>query len=255
MKLGKAPVKKDLRNLLLADIFAAVLPPIPVAYDFDERPGASKIPERTFSNLKYGDCVIAARAHQTLRLEYAEHNKVIGCSEQAVVKEYFKETGGEDSGLYMLDSLKLWRSVGWYTTVGPLKYFTGPHKIHAFAQVAGTQAYIKAAIYLLTGVQLGLDMPWSAYDQTTQGKTWEVTSGPDSMPGSWGGHAVTAIAYNQIGVQCITWGKKQWMTWDFLFKYCDEAYAVVDEQDFLRGETIPGIDVVKLEAYLAELKK
>jgi hypothetical protein len=27
---------------------------------------------------------------------------------------------------------------------------------------------------------------------------------------------------------CVTWGRKQQLTWAFVDKYCDEAYAIID---------------------------
>src|SRR5881397_2060435 len=89
-KLGKAPAKRDRRNLL----FSAVLkrpPPAPPAYDFDlEHPGT---PTPMFLNDTYGDCVIAGRAHQTLRFESLEQGKRLTIADREVLEEYFKETG------------------------------------------------------------------------------------------------------------------------------------------------------------------
>jgi hypothetical protein len=58
-----------------------------------------------FANDQYGDCVMAGRAHQTLRFELAEQKKVIAISDEDVTREYFQETGVADSGLVVLDSL------------------------------------------------------------------------------------------------------------------------------------------------------
>jgi len=67
-------------------------------------------------------------AHQTLRFELVEQGKVIHITDAKVEKEYFKETGGPDSGLVVLDSLKLWRKPGWRAAG---KRYT----IKAFAQI------------------------------------------------------------------------------------------------------------------------
>jgi hypothetical protein len=42
-----------------------------------------------FGNDKYGDCVIAGRAHQTLRFEAVEQKKLISVTEQDVLREYW----------------------------------------------------------------------------------------------------------------------------------------------------------------------
>ena len=109
-KLGKASVKKDKRNLMLATLLKAG-PVLPASYDFDTTHPHIATP--MFGNDTLGDCVMAGRAHQTLRFEDIEQNKVITITDKDVTREYFKETGGGDTGLVVLNSLKLWRSKGW----------------------------------------------------------------------------------------------------------------------------------------------
>ena len=53
----------------------------------------------------------SGRAHQSLRFENLEQKSVITITDKDVTKEYFKETGGPDTGLYVLDSLNLWRQI------------------------------------------------------------------------------------------------------------------------------------------------
>jgi len=73
-KLGKAAAKKDQRNLLFAAVLRATAPTLPSDYDFDiTHPG---IPTPMFGNDTHGDCVIAGRAHQTLRFEDIEQGSV-----------------------------------------------------------------------------------------------------------------------------------------------------------------------------------
>jgi hypothetical protein len=247
-KLGKAPVKKDKRNFKLA-AFLKKLPPVPKEWDFDIAHSKKSIPTPMFGNDVYGDCVIAGRAHQTLRFEMLEQKKLITINDNDVLNEYWKEEGGKgdkyDNGLIVLDSLKLWRSKGW--TAAKHKY-----SIHAFAQINQTkQTEVKAAIFLLTGVGAGLQMPISAEAQLTAGKIWDVTKGSDAKVGSWGGHYVYLSGYTAIGPVCITWGRKQQMSWNFFLTYCDEAYAMVDNKNkFTKNSPI---DVVKLENYLKQI--
>jgi hypothetical protein len=52
-----------------------------------------------FGNDTIGDCVIAGRAHQTLRFEDIEPGSVLEAeslmiTDKDVLKEYYKETGG-----------------------------------------------------------------------------------------------------------------------------------------------------------------
>lgn len=242
--LGKLPAKRDRRTLKLASIFAATLPPIPDAFDFDK---GRKVPVPMFANDKLGDCVIAGRAHQTLRFELVEQRTTVKITDKEVVDEYFRQTGGRDSGLIVLNSLKAWRKNGW-TVAGRL------YKVDAFASInPRNHADTKAAVFLLTGIGCGLRLPKSAQSQWQKGKPWDVVSGNDGKPGSWGGHYVHVPAYNATGPVCVTWGKKHQMTWAFWDKYCDEAYGIVDALDAWVSK--PGIDVAKLKKYLDEIVK
>ncbi len=241
-KLGKAPAKKDERNLKFASLLRAAPPALPSAYDFDSsHPG---IPTPMFANDTRGDCVIAGRAHQTLRFEDIEQGSVLMITDKEVLKEYLKETGGSDTGLVVLDSLNEWRHKGW--KVGKHIY-----KIQAFSEVAFTNhEEARQAIYADVGVGLGLQLPNSAKAQIQTGQPWEVTSGPDSAPGSWGGHYVYVPGYTPSGPVCVTWGRKQQITWDWLDKYCDEAYAIFDAKNRFK---MAMVDKAKITAFLNTL--
>jgi len=243
-KLGKAPAKKDKRNLRFATLLRATAPKLPSSYDFDTV--HSGIPTPMFGNDVYGDCVIAGRAHQTLRFEDIEQGSVLMITDKAVLKEYFKETGGPDSGLVVLDSLNEWRHDGW--RVGKHRY-----KIRAFAEVTFTNhEEVRQAIFADLGVGFGVQLPNSARTQIQTGQTWDVTTGPDSKPGSWGGHYVYVPGYTPSGPVCVTWGRKQQMTWTWLDKYCDEAYAIFDEKDNFKKSLI---NKAKITAFLDNLAK
>src|SRR6185436_14556727 len=109
-KLGKRKPRRDPRNLMLRSILRTPVK-VPEEYDFDT--AHVGVPTPIFANDRLGDCVIAGRAHQTLRLELIEQDTVIAITDQEVIREYLTETGGGDTGLVVLDSLKVWRKRGW----------------------------------------------------------------------------------------------------------------------------------------------
>jgi hypothetical protein len=229
LKIGKAPAVEDHRNIKMATILNVAAIAYPASFDTDAHLGTT-IPLSMFGNDEYGDCVIVGRANQTLRFEMFEQKKILPITTDNVLHEYWKEEGGTgptyDRGLVMLNSLKEWRNTGWALSDG--KTYT----IYAFAQIDyRDQKEVKAAVYYLNGIMTGLALPETAGTQFGKGQIWDVVSGPGSAVGSWGGHCVYVCGYNATGPICITWAKKQQMTWRFFSKYCDEAYGIIDNKD------------------------
>jgi hypothetical protein len=237
-KLGKAAAKRDRRNFAFAALVKAA-PKLPSSFDFDTKhPG---IPTPMFANDTLGCCVIAGRAHQTLRFEDIEQGSVMMVTDKEVTKEYFKETGGPDSGLVVLDSLSEWRHDGW--KVGKHTF-----RIQAYAELnRGNHNQVRQAIFADVGVGIGVSLPLCAQDEIQTGQPWATTSGPGSAPGSWGGHYVYVCGYTPKGPVCVTWGRKQQMTWAWFDKYCDEAYAIFDAKNTFKKSII---DKTKLKALL-----
>lgn len=258
IRLGKHMFREDKRTLKLRTILKE-LPPIPENWNWDMQLGVD-IPTPMFANDKYGCCVIAGRAHQTLRMEAKEQCSVLSITDDDVIKEYFRQTGGFDNGLVGLDSMVAWRNTGWIipwkrTTWCRIARGANHYNIYAFAQVNHrNHAEVKAAIYLLMGVQLGVALPISAQQQLIDGKPWDVVSGPDAAWGSWGFHMIYIPAYQTgAGLDCITWGKRQPLTWAFLDTYCDEMWASVDNRNNWMEDS--PIDVKVLDTYLKQVGK
>jgi hypothetical protein len=243
LKLGKKPAVIDPlgRTIKLSSILIPEkLPELPPSYDLHEVYGIQD--NFMFANDQYGDCVKASRAHQTLVFEAFEQGKQIQIRDQEVVDEYFYETGGLDSGLVLLYSLKDWRNDGWL--VGD-KIYT----IYAFASVDWKDHnQVKHAIHLLGGVNFGMMVYSKDLEQFRNGEVWDLTGNDGSLEG---GHGVYLCGYDQNGLICMTWGKRQRMTWDFWDKRVDEAYAIVDNRNHWQGDS--PVDVEALDAILEEI--
>jgi hypothetical protein len=228
---GKKPAKFDERNLLLSTVLKKVTPP--ASYDFDTK--HKGIPTPMFGNDQYGDCVIAGRAHQTLRFEVQEQKTIIPITDREVITEWRKENGNTDNGLYVLDSLKLWRKQGWIA--GKKRY-----SIKAFAQCNHAETLeVKTAIFSDIGIGIGMALPDTAIDEFNAGKPWTDVELP---PNPYNGHYVFISGYDKSGLKCITWAKKQKMSWAFFKRYTDEAYAIVDDANAKK------LDQAKLDAFL-----
>ncbi len=241
-KLGRRVAERDPRNIKLSDILRAPAA-VPQQYDFDlAHPG---IPTPMFGNDQYGDCVMAGRAHQTLRFELMEQGKVPLISDQDVITEYFAETGGDDDGLDPATSLTEWRSKGWMAAGH--RYF-----IRAFAEVNPRQHdQVRQAVFMDLGVGMALELPVTAQAQVQAGRPWDVVAGgSNSAPGSWGGHYVFVCGYTAAGPVCVTWGSKQQMTWAFVDRYCDAIYAILDAKDNAKASA--ALDFGKLDALVRE---
>lgn len=239
LRLGKAPAKRDARNLQLRAILRKKIR-LPVEYDFDlEHPS---VPTPMFGNDEWGCCVISGRAHQTLRFELVEQQRLVRVTTKDVVDEYLEQSGGEDIGLITLDSLRLWRKQGWMAS-------RKRYAIRAFSEVDRSRIdEVKTAIVMNLGVGIGLRLPASAERELAAGKPWTKTSGMGTRPNSWGGHYVYVTGYTKLGPTCVTWGSKQSMSWRFFSTYCDEAYAIIDALNTPRKRAM--LDDAKLTEFL-----
>lgn len=241
-KLGKHPVKTDGRTLNLANyIKRERLPEIPPVINWIEK---KRSRWGRMKNMHLHDCTCAAAGHMIQCWTMNTGNQVI-VSDRQIVKAYIAitgydpKTGANDKGATALDMLKYWRKNG-----------VDGYKITAFASVNHrTKKAVKEAIFLFGGVYIGLKLPLSIKGQ----KVWEVPPGgavDDGRPGSYGGHAVCVLAYDERGLTCITWGKKRKMTWAFWDAYVEEAYALVSDTFLKDGKTPAGFDVELLESDL-----
>jgi hypothetical protein len=72
-------------------------------------------------------------------------------------------------------------------------------------------------------------------------------------PGSWGGHAVWAVAYDSRTVTVVTWGMRKALTWEFLAAYGEEAYALLSGAWTAKDAISPsGFDFVTLRDDLSK---
>ncbi len=243
-KLGKLPPRVDPRTFKLSNLLVKKnLPVLPDSYDVDTQFATNFSDNNMYANDQYGDCVIAGRAHMTLRFEAFEQILLIKISDKEVTDEYFKESGGQDSGLVMLDSLNEWRKSGW-TAAGK------SYNIYAYAQIDKfNHDELKYSVFLLRGAYTGFSVPQSAMDQFNAGQPWTVVSGSRIL----GGHCVFIKGYNATGPICVTWGRDQQMTWEFWDTYFDEAYGVVDAQDSWMDPATDPLDCALLNSYLNDI--
>jgi hypothetical protein len=250
LKLGRLPRRDDPRTLLLARYLddTVALPATPPSADF-----ASAVPSwPMYGNDRLGDCTCAAVGHMIQAWTVAAGAARTPADPD--VEALYWQTGtppaatgsqgsAQDDGRAELDVLNYWRNTG-----------LAGDKITAYIAVDPSNLdHVRAAIYLFGGVYTGIALPLTAKGQTV----WDVVAAaPDqNTPGSWGGHAVPYLAYDDAGFVCVTWGSTLRLTTAFHNEYTDEAYAIVSP-DFLAasgGASPAGFNLEALEADLAEL--
>jgi hypothetical protein len=240
VRLGKLPVRVDVRTLLLARyVDPSRLPAPPETLDL-----TAHVPEwPMYANDRIGDCTIAAAAHMIEAWTAAGQGRTIEVSESAVLAAFERVklvdplTGEE--GAVELDVLRDWRAHG-----------VDHHRIAAYARVSAFDHRLaRAAAWLFGGLYIGLALPLSA--QAQQVWEWTGSLSGEARPGSWGGHAVNVVQYNGDLLTVVTWGRLQELTWAFWDRYCDEAYCILS-RDFLAGDRAPnGFDLDALKADLA----
>ncbi len=237
-KLGKLVKLVDHRTLKLANYGLASLAAPPATCNLTGK--ISRL--GMMLNDTLGDCTCAAAGHMVQAWTAEAGNQVI-VANSAVLKAY-EAAGGyrpnnpsTDNGAECLTVLKYWRAAG-----------VGGHKIGAFAEIDPTKAdEIRKAVFYFGGVYTGFQLPISAQGQNS----WQVATGPDAEPGSWGGHCVPIVAYDAEGVWVITWGMLLKASWAFIEKYCDEAYAVLSQDILLKtGASPEGLKIAQLQTDL-----
>jgi hypothetical protein len=240
MKLGKLPVRTDVRTLRLARyVDTATLPAPPPAFDETAHVGDWPM----YANDQVGDCTCAAAGHMIEAWTAAATGTAVEIGEQDVlaafdrVKVVDPQTGEE--GAVELDVLKFWRKAG-----------IGGHRIGAFAGIpVHDHRLVRTGSYLFGGVYLGVALPRTAQRQEVW--DWTGSLSGDAAPGSWGGHAVDVVGYDDASLTFVTWGALKRMTWAFWDRYVDECYCLLS-QDFIAGGRSPaGFRLDELKSDLA----
>ena len=245
-KLGKLEPRHDPRTLQLANYLAGpVLPPTPAHVNW-----GVKMPSNwgMMGNDTIGCCTTSAAGH-AIQAWTASNGKAETISDMAVLDAYANITGwngnpATDTGAVELDVLNYWRKTG-----------IGGHKLAAFAAAEPhNREHVRAACALFGGLYIGLALPLSAQSQHVWSLPPSGTHG-EGAPRSWGGHAVYVYAEDASGLSCVTWGRRQRMTWSFWNTYCDESYALLSaEQWATPGHLAPsGFDLVSLQTDLSLL--
>lgn len=191
-------------------------------------------PWQMSGNAAAGDCTIASRAHQILFWSSIAGNPRIP-SDKLCLEQYYKMTGGPDSGLVIQDVLK-----SWFTGA------IGTDRILAYAKVNPQDLNeVRQAIDLFGSVTLGVELPTFITAALDQGKVlnWDVPAGGMTLDPD-GGHCIPIMDYDADSFTCVTWGQLMKMSVAFYKQVVDESWAVLSS-DWLsaKGQQIFGVDL------------
>src|ERR1039457_1882225 len=156
LKLGRLPAT---RPAALSDLQTYAVGKLPTP------PRTVEVPKTVYpidGNDQYGDCTIAGVAHLLGAWNAETHENDPVPSEKAIVAEYFKLTGGEDSGLNEADVLKTWHAEG---------LFGEP--IAGYAPVNPQNLLdLHQAVAFYGGCYLGIEAPASCQEQFGADEPW-----------------------------------------------------------------------------------
>jgi len=254
LRFGKLPAKHDPKGRTIkfkSILNEPALPLLPSEYEFRKLYPQFDLSPKMWKNDEEGDCVTVSSFGSQREFEVFEQGKLLDIDEEQLVQSYRKESGG-NYGLVMLDHMKVWKNDGLPIGYGKkLLCLKRPqmHKIAAFARIdPQSVTEIKYATFL-TGCNIGVLMP-GTYGQEFYAGEWKDTSFP---PDPNLGHAMKAMGFTQTHLLLWSWGREIPATWEWVSKYSDEAWAIIDKiDDWIENSPI---DAFKLQNFLDAIDK
>lgn len=251
VKLGRVFPHTARLCLSLDQFVPRSMPDAPATLDY-----YSKVPSwPMYANDRLGDCVVACIAHQLGLWTALNYPPELIYTDDEVIRFYSKVGGYDprqpwtDQGLVIADALS-------YACRKESELDNGTTRAFVRVDVGENLRRFLSAADVFGGLHLGVNMPAAWQRNTGPGKTWDVGNGRDYQPGTWGGHAVPLVGFDQAKrmAKVVTWGKLQDISFAAILRYCDEAYACVDTNWVNSDRPTPhGIDVPAILAAFKEL--
>ena len=247
-KLGKKPARPDAVRFKLASYTnAAALPPVPATFGHDGAIGMRDW--GMFANDRYGDCVFAGAAHETMLLA-REAGAVVAFTDTNVLGDYAAVTGFDPAKPETDQGTDVQEAAEYRRTTGIVDAHGNRHRIAAYlALEPGNVVHLYQATYLFGAAGIGLQLPATALAQSRAGQAWDVVAGAAID----GGHYVPLVGRQAAGLHVVSWGMVQVMTETFLKRYCDEAIAYVSQECLINQKSPEGFSYDDLISDLAAL--
>lgn len=238
-KLGKLPARPGAVKLELANYLDTAVVTVPKTFGHQSLVKTWQM----LGNDQYGDCVWAGAGHETM-LWNEEAGKAIGITTANALSDYAKVTGFNPNDPNTDQGTDMQVAASYRLKTGVVDQTGQRHKVGAYlALKLGDVDLLKQAIYLFSGVGIGINFPNSAMDQFNAGKPWSVVKSTIE-----GGHYIPAVGYDSKYIYIVTWGKCIKMTYGFFKKYCDEGIVYLSLEMLTNGISKEGFNVTQLQA-------
>ena len=252
-KLGKKSARKWAVAARFSDYFHVANLPTPPAVFGGPPPNLNW--EGMLGNDRYGNCVCAGAAHETIYWDTFSKNPITTFTAACVLSDYSAVTGFNTNDPYSDEGTDMGVYASYRKKTGILDAHGKRHKVSGYLglQVANINELILAA-YLFNGVGFGFEFPSSAMSQFNSGsQIWSVVSKNSQI---LGGHYVNVFGRNAAGnILLSTWGKTWSMTPQFAQYYNDEtiAWVSVENINAISQLNPEGLNIVQLLADLGQL--
>ena len=167
-------------------------------------------------------------------------------SSNEVVTDYLRYDHGQDVGVVNSQLFQYWRTVGlpW-----------GGKLVGSAGVTSADWDASWAYMYAFGGGCTAITVTETMEDQTNAGEPWDITGKP-SDDNVLGGHDVYVFARQSADMGILaTWGQRQLFTQRWWLKYVQELDVTITNKQVERNGDGYGVDLAKLEAYMASLAK
>ena len=163
-----------------------------------------------------GTSVLASVVH-ILQLAYNEVNEHFEVPSAWEIESAYSELDKNDDGnISIADTLDYWMTHGLFGT-----------KISAYIPVdIKNRQEMKRACLEFGAIIVGAEMPENAEGQFNAGEPFYLTE--LELPNAEG-HAMAATGYSRFGLDVVTWGSTESLTWSWWERYGSEAWIVIPE--------------------------
>lgn len=246
----RAPRPGAVQMRFAAYFHAASLPPPPVKFG---KPGLIHT-WGMLANDRYGDCVWAGAAHETMLLEASAGAMVATFTASNVLSDYSAVTGfsskdpNTDQGTDMIDAAKYRQKTGIVDLAGHR------HTIDVYAALdVGDLNQLALAVSILGIAGVGVSLPDNAEDQFDGSEPWDVVAGHPPDPDE--GHYVPCVGRNSAGnFLFVSWGRLQAATPRWVSTCMNQGVAYLSRERLAASGLSPdGLSLDKLNDDFKEL--